>query len=99
MCFVFAYVIVPISSGVFDVMSVPPSLLVGLPWTPKVRQKDIDTFLDSTRVKFVGFQLQGDRTSLAGLPLPIHEGVKVLSKVSWVLSWMELDEPLLLILI
>ncbi|XP_071552351.1 striatin-interacting protein 1 homolog isoform X4 [Panulirus ornatus] len=52
----------------------------GLPWTPKVRQKDIDSFLDSTRVKFVGFQLQGDRTSLAGLPLPIHEGVKVLSK-------------------
>lgn len=53
----------------------------GLPWTPKVRQKDIDSFLDTTRVKFVGFQLQGDRTSLAGLPQPIHEGVKVLSKV------------------
>lgn len=53
----------------------------GLPWTPKVRQKDIDSFLDNTRIKFVGFQLQGDRTSLAGLPLPIHEGVKVLSKV------------------
>ncbi|KAK7072993.1 Striatin-interacting protein 2 [Halocaridina rubra] len=52
----------------------------GLPWTPKVRQKDIDSFLDSTRVKFVGFQLQGDRTSLAGLPQPIHEGVKVLTK-------------------
>ncbi|XP_042879095.1 striatin-interacting protein 1 homolog isoform X5 [Penaeus japonicus] len=52
----------------------------GLPWTPKVRQKDIDSFLDTTRVKFVGFQLQGDRTSLAGLPQPIHEGVKVLSK-------------------
>lgn len=52
----------------------------GLPWTPKVRQKDIDAFLDNTRIKFVGFQLQGDRTSLAGLPQPIHEGVKVLSK-------------------
>ncbi|KAK8395960.1 hypothetical protein O3P69_005210 [Scylla paramamosain] len=52
----------------------------GLPWTPKVRQKDIDSFLDNTRIKFVGFQLQGDRTSLAGLPQPIHEGVKVLSK-------------------
>lgn len=54
----------------------------GLPWTPKVRQKDIDAFLDNTRIKFVGFQLQGDRTSLAGLPQPIHEGVKVLSKAS-----------------
>ena len=52
----------------------------GLPWTPKVRQKDIDSFLDSTRIKFVGFPLQGDRTSLAGLPHPIHEGVKVLHK-------------------
>lgn len=55
---------------------------IGLPWTPKVRQKDIDSFLDNTRIKFVGFQLQGDRTSLAGLPQPIHEGVKVLSKAS-----------------
>ncbi|CAL4187254.1 unnamed protein product, partial [Meganyctiphanes norvegica] len=50
----------------------------GLPWSPKVRQKDIDNFLDTTRVKFVGFPLQGDRISLAGLPQPIHEGVKVL---------------------
>lgn len=52
----------------------------GLPWSPKVRQKDIDNFLDTTRVKFVGFPLQGDRVSLAGLPQPIHEGVKVLNK-------------------
>lgn len=50
----------------------------GLPWTPKARQKDLDQFLENTRVKFVGFQLQGDRVSLAGLPQPIHEGVEVL---------------------
>nr|CAG4640664.1 EOG090X01YQ [Eulimnadia texana] len=50
-----------------------------LPWTPKVRQKDIDQFLETTRMKFVGFQLQNDRVSLAGLPQPIHEGVKVLT--------------------
>ena len=25
-----------------------------LPWTPKVRQKDLDSFLDYTRMKFVG---------------------------------------------
>ncbi|MCL4144786.1 UNVERIFIED_CONTAM: hypothetical protein GTU68_064114, partial [Idotea baltica] len=58
----------------------PPKVNKGLPWTPKVRQKDIDSFLDCTRIKFVGYPLQGDRSSLAGLPQPIHEGVNVLSK-------------------
>ncbi|XP_022098844.1 striatin-interacting protein 1-like isoform X2 [Acanthaster planci] len=51
-----------------------------LPWTPKVRQKDVDIFLDHTRRKFVGFQVQSDRETLAGLPQPIHEGVHVLKK-------------------
>lgn len=53
----------------------------GLPWVPKVRQRDIDYFLDCTRLKFVGYQLMNDRTSLAGLPEPIHEGLKVLQQV------------------
>ena len=39
-----------------------------------------DQFLDYTRTKFVGFTLEGDRTTLAGLPQPIHEGVRILSK-------------------
>jgi len=51
-----------------------------LPWAPKVRQKDVDQFLDTTRVKFVGFPLHNDRISLAGLPQPIHEGVRVLKQ-------------------
>ncbi len=51
-----------------------------LPWTPKVRQKDLDIFLDHTRRKFVGFQVPSDRSTLAGLPQPIHEGVNVLKK-------------------
>lgn len=55
--------------------------IVGLPWTPKVRQKDLDAFLDNSRLKFVGFPVQGDRNTLAGLPAPIHEGVKVLKQV------------------
>lgn len=54
----------------------------GLPWTPKVRYKDIDLFLDTTRLKFVGFKLPCDRTSLAGMPDPIHEGLRVLNQVS-----------------
>lgn len=53
----------------------------GLPWKPKVRQKDIDMFLDGARIKFVGYSLQGDRTTLFGLPEPIHEGVKTLKEV------------------
>lgn len=51
-----------------------------LPWTPKVRQKDLEQFLDYTRIKFVGFTLEDDRTTLAGLPQPIHEGVEILRK-------------------
>ena len=57
------------------------SIAAALPWTPKVRPKDIDQFLDTTRIKFVGFMLPNDRVSLAGLPLPIHEGVRVLKEV------------------
>lgn len=57
----------------------PPSR--GLPWKPKVRQKDIDLFLENARIKFVGYNLQGDRMTLAGLPQPIHEGVKTLKEV------------------
>ncbi|KAL1140935.1 hypothetical protein AAG570_000863 [Ranatra chinensis] len=51
-----------------------------LPWLPKVRQKDLDTFLENTRIKFVGFPVRGDRESLFGLPQPIHEGVSVLKR-------------------
>merc|ERR1712241_427944 len=32
-----------------------------------------------TRMKFVGFKLQDDRTTLAGMPKPIHEGVRILN--------------------
>ena len=57
--------------------------ILALPWTSKVRQKDIDQFLDSARMKFVGFPLEGDRVSLAGLPQPLHEGIRILKDVSW----------------
>ena len=45
------------------------------------RQKDLENFLDHTRNKFVGFDVKNDHNSLAGLPQPIHEGVKVLKQV------------------
>jgi len=31
----------------------------GLPWAPKVRNKDLDLFLENTRLKFIGFSLPG----------------------------------------
>ncbi|CAD7094173.1 unnamed protein product [Hermetia illucens] len=51
-----------------------------LPWAPKVRQKDIDQFLDISRSKFIGYTLTDDHESLAGLPQPIHEGIKTLKR-------------------
>ena len=44
-----------------------------------ILQKELDGFLDYTRMKFVGFKLQDDRTTLAGMPKPIHEGVRILN--------------------
>lgn len=51
-----------------------------LPWTPKVRQKDIDQFLNYSRSKFIGFTIPGDVDNLVGLPQPIHESVKTLRR-------------------
>lgn len=58
-----------------------------LPWKPKVRQKDIDFFLESARLKFVGYTVQGTQadspsfsTVLAGLPQPIQDGVRTLRR-------------------
>ncbi|RWS25142.1 hypothetical protein B4U80_04181 [Leptotrombidium deliense] len=51
-----------------------------LPWAPKVRQKDIDSYLDNTRMKFVGYTLPNDRTTTAGLPEPILEGINILKQ-------------------
>ncbi|XP_074610603.1 striatin-interacting protein 1-like [Acropora palmata] len=60
---------------------------------PKVRQKDVDIFLDNTRNKFVGFQLRGDSQTIAGLPGPIHEGLSILKKHMYVsLSELQIQE-------
>ncbi|XP_063360271.1 striatin-interacting protein 1 [Cydia amplana] len=58
----------------------PPPLPRSLPWQSKVRQKDIDMFLDNVRIKFVGYSLPGDRQTIDGLPQPIHEGIDILRK-------------------
>ncbi|CAG2100909.1 unnamed protein product [Medioppia subpectinata] len=63
-----------------EMMTDLPQLNKGLPWVPKVRQTDIDTFLDHTRLKFVGYVLPNDRTTTAGLPEPILEGIAILER-------------------
>ncbi|CAH8509537.1 unnamed protein product [Schistosoma turkestanicum] len=49
-----------------------------LPWKPKVKKKDLEAFLTNVRLKFIGFHVPNDIVSLAGLPEPIHEAVRVM---------------------
>ncbi|XP_048865403.1 striatin-interacting protein 1 homolog isoform X1 [Brienomyrus brachyistius] len=56
----------------------------GLPWAPKVREKDILHFLETSRNKFIGFTLGNDTETLVGLPRPIHESVKTLKQHKYV---------------
>ncbi|KAL0618082.1 Striatin-interacting protein 2 [Plecturocebus cupreus] len=56
----------------------------GLPWAPKVRQKDIEHFLEMSRNKFIGFTLGQDTDTLVGLPRPIHESVKTLKQHKYI---------------
>lgn len=55
-----------------------------LPWEPKVRQKDVDLFLDVSRHKFLGYTLSNDRESEVGLPRPILEGIRTLREHMYV---------------
>lgn len=61
----------------------PPSELPikDLPWIPKIRNKDLQLYLDQTRIKFLGFKINNDINTLIGLPDPIHESITVLKKV------------------
>ncbi|RNA35377.1 striatin-interacting 2 [Brachionus plicatilis] len=50
-----------------------------LPWQPKVRISELESFLDQERKKFLGFgDLSNDLNTLVGLPNPIHESIRIL---------------------
>uniref|UniRef100_A0A8C4QEZ5 Striatin interacting protein 2 n=1 Tax=Eptatretus burgeri TaxID=7764 RepID=A0A8C4QEZ5_EPTBU len=66
----------PVSSAMGEKLVFPK----GLPWAPKVREKDIENFLEMSRSKFIGYQLGGDTDTIVGLPRPIHESVKILKQ-------------------
>lgn len=59
----------------------PEQLTNKLPWVPKIRRKDIEVFLNTSRSKFIGYILKDDHNTLAGLPQPIKEGFFTLKKV------------------
>jgi hypothetical protein len=52
-----------------------------LPWSPKVRSKDIYQFMDISRKKFIGYSLPDNIETTAGLPKPICEGINILKRV------------------
>ncbi|XP_042563860.1 striatin-interacting protein 1 homolog isoform X1 [Clupea harengus] len=56
----------------------------GLPWAPKVREKDIENFLESSRSKFIGYTLGNDIETVVGLPRPIHESIKTLKQHKYI---------------
>ncbi len=55
--------------------------LKSLPWKPKVRLCELESFLDQERKKFLGYgDLLNDIDTLIGLPNPIHESVRILKQ-------------------
>uniref|UniRef100_A0A182SI12 DUF3402 domain-containing protein n=1 Tax=Anopheles maculatus TaxID=74869 RepID=A0A182SI12_9DIPT len=62
----------------------PQEITNRLPWAPKIRRKDIDIFLNNSRSKFIGYTLKDDHETIAGLPQPIQEGFKTLTKHMYV---------------
>uniref|UniRef100_F1KTD6 Protein FAM40B n=1 Tax=Ascaris suum TaxID=6253 RepID=F1KTD6_ASCSU len=51
-----------------------------LPWKPKVREEDIEAFLQHERMKFFGYRLPSDSTTVFGLPPPILKSVEALRR-------------------
>ncbi|XP_040166182.1 striatin-interacting protein 1 homolog isoform X2 [Anopheles arabiensis] len=62
----------------------PQEITNRLPWAPKIRRKDIDIFLNNSRSKFIGYTLKDDHDTIAGLPQPIQEGFRTLTKHMYV---------------
>ena len=52
-----------------------------LPWKPKVRLVELESFLNQERKKFFGYgDLPNDLETMIGLPYPIQESVKILKQ-------------------
>ncbi|KAI6171698.1 Striatin-interacting protein 2 [Aphelenchoides besseyi] len=51
-----------------------------LPWTSKVRESEIEQFIENERLKFYGYKLPGDGKSLFGFPPPVLQSVNALRR-------------------
>ncbi len=51
-----------------------------MPWAPKIREDEVEMFLNAERMKFFDYRLAGDAYTVFGLPRPIHEAVASLRK-------------------
>lgn len=60
--------------------SVEPTKCSKLPWKPKVHRNEINDFLNLAREKFLGYSLEGDDTTMFGLPKPIHDSIHILNQ-------------------
>nr|CAB3266664.1 striatin-interacting protein 1 homolog [Phallusia mammillata] len=68
-------------------------LVPGLPWVPKARKRDVEAFLNLVRQKFIGFPLPGDLTTVAGLPKPTQDSIKILNKHTYTsISDLQVDQ-------
>lgn len=51
----------------------------GLPWAPKVRERDIEMFLKPNCSRLIGYTLGSDRNIVVG-PKPIDKSIKTLKQ-------------------
>lgn len=51
-----------------------------LPWTSKVKQSEVEQFIQAERMKFCGYKLPRDGISLFGLPAPVQKSVEALKR-------------------
>uniref|UniRef100_A0A915Q113 Far11/STRP C-terminal domain-containing protein n=1 Tax=Setaria digitata TaxID=48799 RepID=A0A915Q113_9BILA len=66
------------------IASTPPPMDIlfrtSLPWNSKVREEDIETFLQCERMKFFDYRLPSDSTTVFGLPLPVQKSIHALRR-------------------
>ncbi|KAI6174645.1 hypothetical protein M3Y97_01013600 [Aphelenchoides bicaudatus] len=59
--------------------STSPTVYV-LPWTSKIKQSEVEQFIQNERIKFCGFKLPRDGVSTFGLPEPVQKSIEALKR-------------------
>uniref|UniRef100_A0A8C3V8H1 Striatin interacting protein 1 n=1 Tax=Catharus ustulatus TaxID=91951 RepID=A0A8C3V8H1_CATUS len=66
----------------------------GLPWAPKVREKDIEMFLESSRSKFIGYTLGTALGAVVTCPVPLQHKYTSIAEVQVHMEEEYLRSPL-----